>query len=212
MDQGASEAFSSRGIHLFQLLQEGNGQGYLLQPSKPTSGPPDPVNSIAVVNKQESNILLQLAHRLCFFEAYSATDTWASVSDGKTVIEKDTYELVDIIIYGPNQTAEEIGTFLDSEGIFLQEPDYQDISYGYNNPHFLDLNVDHAGLDKQTNIPEPMPVQALDGLSTKNLNDELSSRALLKKKLETAFTRTTRAQNLHCIKVDGGRVRTPLKS
>jgi hypothetical protein len=210
--QESSQNQSQHGVCLFQVLREDSGRAYILQPLN--SGPSDPANSIAVINTRHGNILLQLADRQCIFEAYStSTDTWSGFANGQSAQNstgKDAHELVDVVLYGQNQSAEEIGDFLDSQSVFLQAPDYQDQSYGYHNPHMLDFGDLRTGQDDAAG--SLVSTCRFGNLAIDNHDTALSSQTLLKNNFEMALKKMTRAQNLHRIKADGGMILTPLKS
>jgi hypothetical protein len=210
--QEPSQDASQCGVRIFQVTQEDNGGAYILQP--PNSRPSDPANSIAVINTRHGNILSQLAERQCFFDAYSAsTDAWSGIANGQNdqnLIGKDAREVVDIVVYGQNQSANDIGDLLDSQSVFLQAPDYQDKNYGYHNPHMLDFN--DLRTEQDDVVGGLVSTYGFSNLAIDSFDTALSSQTPLKTNFEMALKKMTRAQNLHRIKADGGMILTPLKS
>lgn len=206
--QANSEILKQQEIYLFKVFCEGDGPTFLLQPPKTADEEMHPADNIAVLNRDASSILSEIA-AVCKFEAYSPSKPWALITDGTAIMEKNTYILVDIILYGPQVHCREVGEILTAKKVYLQEPDYWQPGLDYNNPHFLDLSAvrseAHTTLD-----PLRSSLLQLDvGSQTELLEEQATTQALLKQKIATAFKNMTRAQNLKRITADI-RIRTPL--
>lgn len=202
------EMLKQQNIHLFKVFCEADGPRFLLQPPKTPDEEMHSADNIAVLNRDTSSILSEIA-AFCTLEAYSSSEPWDLIASGTTTIEKNTYILVDIILYGPQMDCHEVGEILTAKKVYLQEPDYWKPGLGYNNPHFLDLSAihpeAHATLDPSRSSLLQMDVEFHLELS----EEQVVTQALLKQKIATAFKNMTRAQNLKRIAADI-RIRTPL--
>jgi len=206
--QTSSEVLKKQNIHLFTIFCEGDGLTFLLKPPKRENGEMHPADNIAVLNRDTSNILSEIA-TFCTFEAYSSSGPWALIAGGTTTNEKNTYILVDVILYGRQIDCREVGEILTAKRVYLQEPDYWQPGLGYNNPHFLDLSAvhpeAHTTLDPLRSSLLQMDVKIQSELS----EAQAATHALLKQKIAMAFKNMTRAQNLKRIAADI-RIRTLL--
>lgn len=200
-----SESLRERKIYLFNVLRE--DKLFLLQP--PTASDEDffLFNNIAVLNKGHTEILSELTP-FCTFEAYSSSADWDLIANGGASIDKQTFLLTDVVLYGPKRSLEEVGKLLDDKKVFLQEPDYRDPNLGYINPHILDLSAVY-----------PEPHGEVDSMSSflleTGLQNELAwqiapPQSLARDRIATAFKNMTRARNLKRIAA-GIRIRTILK-
>jgi hypothetical protein len=206
--QSNSELLKERKLYLFKVFRE-DGSTILLQTPEAASNEPSPLNNIAVLNKGDTSILSELAGS-CTFEAYSSSTQLNLIANETTIVEKNTFMLIDIVIYGPKRSAQEVGQLLDVKKVFLQEPDYWDLNLDYSNPHLLDLSSVYP--EVQTDLEQSrssffdFDVQFQDDLS-----EQLATpQSLLKERIATAFKNMTRAQNLNRISADI-RIRTSLK-
>jgi hypothetical protein len=205
--QPDSESLKEQKLYLFSVLRE--DKLFLLQP--PTTSDEDivPSNNIGVLNKGHTEILSELAS-FCTFEAYSSSRDWDLVANGETSIEKQTFLLADVILYGPKRCLHEIGSLLNDKKVFLQEPDYRDPNLGYINPHILDLTAvyseGHVEVDSMSSF-----LHLGTGLQNELSWQVAAPQSLLKDRIEMAFKNMTRAQNLKRIPADI-RILTILKS
>jgi len=203
--QVISESLSERKIYLFNISLE--DKLFLLQP--PTASDKDffHFNNIAVLNKGHSEILSELAP-VCKFEVYSSSADWDLVANGTASIDKQTFLLTDVIIYGPKRCLEEVGKLLDDKKVFLQEPDYRDPNLGYINPHILDLSAVHSEPQGEADSVSSFLLEI--GLQNELAWQIATPQSLVKERIATAFKNMTRAQNLKRIVADI-RIRTILK-
>jgi hypothetical protein len=206
--QPDSELLKDQNLYLFKVAREDGS--FLLQPPKKANEGTPPMENIAVLNKGDTAILSEIAH-FCTFEAYSASAQWTPLANGITAIDKTTFLLVDVILYGPKRCLQDVGNILDEKKVFLQEPDYHDANLDYINPHLLDLSSVHP--DPQIDLIQSRFSFLQSGV---DFQDDLfgqiaTPQSLLKESIATAFKNTTRAQNLKRIPADI-RVRTSLKT
>jgi hypothetical protein len=206
--QPESELLKERKLYLFKVFRE-DGSTFLLQPPDTANTDPRPLDNIAVLNKGDTTILSELAGN-CTFEVYSSSGQWISIANETTTVEKNTFILVDILIYGPRRCGQDVGQLLDGKKVFLQEPDYWNFDLDYSNPHLLDLSsVDpepQADLGESRSSFFQLDVEFQDHFA-----DEMASpQSLLKERIATAFKNMTRAQNLKRISADI-RIQTNLK-
>ena len=145
----------------------------------------------------------------CTFEAYSSSAEWDSIANGETSIEKQTFLLADVIIYGPKRCLQDVGMLLGDKKVFLQEPDYRDPNLGYINPHILDLSAVHP--EPQSELSQSRPSLQLDAGFQSDISWQVATpQSLLKDRIAMAFKHMSRAQNLKRIAADI-RIRTSLK-
>ena len=195
-------------LYLFNIFRE-DGSTFLLQTPDAATTDLNPLDNIAVLNKGDTSILSEL-EGFCTFQVYSPSAPWISIVKETKTVEKNTFILVDIVIYGPKRCAQEVGQLLDDKKVFLQEPDYWDLDFDYDNPHVLDLSSVYP--EAQTDLEESrssffdLDVQFQDDLSSQMATPQ----SLLKERIATAFKNMTRAQNLKRISADI-RIRTLLK-
>jgi hypothetical protein len=205
------QTLEQQDIYIFTVFSEGDNQKFLLRPPRKTDEEEQLFDNVAVVNRESSTILSQIA-TFCIFEASSLIDPWTPISSGTTTIDKDTCILVDIIIYGHPKHCDEVGDILSARKTYLQEPDYRDTSCGYKNPHFLDLNSDHHVADMDR---DPLRISLLQTelvlQPREALNAKVLTQSLLKQKLAAVFKTMTRSQNLKRVTADTSRVHTDLK-
>jgi hypothetical protein len=161
-----------------------------------------------VLNRESGSVLSHIAS-FCTFTAYSLAEPWTLIAGGTTVIEKDTCILVDVVIYGRQEHCEEVGDILNTRKVYLQEPDYRDVSLGYKNPHFMDLNAAHPEVNVDLDLLGSSLLQMDVSVQLELSNQQVVTQAHLKRKIAAAFKTTTRAQNLERIAADA-RVRTTL--
>jgi hypothetical protein len=206
--QANSEILEQQDIYVFKVCCEGDSQKFLLQPPKTVDGDFQPFDNIAVLNRESSTVLSDIAS-FCTFTAYSPVEPWISIADGTTMIEKETCILIDVVIYGRQEHCEEVGYILDTRKVYLQEPDYRDADLGYKNPHFMDLSTVHTGVNMDLDPLSSSLLQTDVGVQLQLSDEQVMTQVLLKQKFAAAFKATTRAQNLKRIAADV-RVRTPL--
>lgn len=207
--QTNSEILKQRDIYIFDVFREDDDTAVLLQVPKTVDDERTAINNVAVLNQDASKILAEVAP-FCAFEAYSTRHLWTSIIDQTVRIEKKTYVLVDIVLYGHPEHFQEIGEYLTSKKVYLQEPDYWQPGLSYHNPHFLDLSevvtVVNSTLDSSTISFLQLEV----GLQLETSEEIAPSKGLLKQRIAAAFQSTTRAKNLSPIAADS-RISTPLK-
>ena len=206
--QPDSELLKERKLYLFKVFRE-DGSTFLLQPPEVSNSDPSPLDNIAVLNKGDTSILAEIAGN-CTFEVYSSSAQWISIANETTTVEKNTFILVDILIYGPRRCVQEVGQLLDGKKVFLQEPDYWNFDLDYSNPHLLDLSS--VDLEPQADLGESRSsFFQLDVEFQDHFADEMATpQSLLKERIATAFKNMTRAQNLKRISADI-RIQTNLK-
>jgi hypothetical protein len=147
----------------------------------------------------------------CTFEAYSSPEHWTPIFDRTATIEKNTFILVDISLYGLPMHCLEVGGVLTNEKVYLQEPDYLRPGFNYRNPHFLDLSEVHPEEKVTVGPSDSLFIGADFGIHLEAPEDLGTIQTPLKQKITTAFKNTTRAENLRRIAADI-RISTPLKS
>jgi hypothetical protein len=199
--QANSETLEQQDIYVFKVCCEGDSQKFLLQPPKTVDEEIQPFDNIAVLNRESSSVLSHIAS-FCTFTAYSPVEPWTSIADGKTMIEKDTCILIDVVIYSHQEHCEEVGCILDTGKVYLQEPDYRDADLGYKNPHFMDLSTVHPGTNMDLDPLSSSLLQTDVGAQLQLSDEKVMTQALLKQKLAAAFKNMTRAQNLKRIAAD----------
>lgn len=202
--QDGSEIMRAKKLFIFSLVCEDKAK-YILQQPQMADTKTSAANNIAVLDFNTTKSLLEIAH-ICSFEAYSSSEEWNLIIDGKNSIEKSICIFIDIVLYGPLDGYQMVGDILTTQKIFLQEPDYKKSGINYRNPHFLDLSAVQpitVDLARKLSI-EP----GLDGHFDLS-EEDITSQALLKQKIATAFSNMTRAQNLTRIAADI-RIRTRL--
>jgi len=209
--QIVTQTLEEQDIYIFTVFSEGESQKFLLQLPLDMDEEPQLSDNVAVVNRECSTVLSQIA-TFCTFEACCLTDPWKPISKETTTINKDTCILVDIIIYGHPRYCDEVGDILNIRKIYLQEPDYRDTRYGYKNPHFLDLNSNYPGADVDLDPSRFSLLQTdLQFQQLESSNEKVLTQSLLKEKLAAVFKTMTRSQNLKRVIVDTNRVHTLLK-
>jgi hypothetical protein len=200
-------ATSLKSLYVFNVVREG---GYfVLQPPGATNKERLPNQNIAVLNKRDNTLLSEIA-QFCYFEAYSSSTEWTSIANEIAAIEKNTFVEVDLVLYGAKKCLQDIGKILDDKKMFLQEPDYWDLSVDYINPHLLDLSSVHP--ESQADLEQARSsFMQLDMDFQGDMFGQITTpQLLLKERIATAFKNMTRAQNLKQITADV-RVRTSLK-
>jgi len=193
-------------LYIFNVYRDEDSKNFLLQPLKNAGEEMAQFNSIAILN-QEANRVLSEITLFCTFSAYSSTEQWDSV-DETSKAEKNTYVFIDLVVYGDQDISDKVGGILDSNKVFLQDPDHRNLSLVYENPHFMDLEVDpnmHTGLD----VSMLSFSQADTGIQLQFSAEQATTQKLLKQKINSAFKTMTRAQNLKRTAANM-RVRTPL--
>lgn len=207
--QNNSEIFNQRDIYSFDIFREDDGTGVLIQVPKSMDKERSSISNVAVLNQDASKIISELA-AFCTFEAYSSRQLWTSIIDQTTKIEKKTYVLIDVILYGQPEHFQEIGEYLTSKKVYLQEPDYWQPGLRYKNPHFLDLSDVAKAVDSTLDLSTISFLQQETGLQLEPPEEFTPNRGILKQKIAAAFQNTTRAKNLNRIEADS-RITTPLK-
>jgi hypothetical protein len=209
--QIVTQTLEIQDVYIFIVFSEGDNQKFLLQPPRKMDEEGQLFNNVAVINRESSTVLSQIA-MFCTFEASCLIDPWTPISSGTTTIDKDTCVLVDIIIYGHPKNCDEVGDILSARKMYLQEPDYRKTLCGYKNPHFLDLNSNHPVADMDR---DPLRISLLQtelGLQQQEAsNAKALTQSLLKQKLAAVFKTMTRSQNLKGVTADTNRVHTDLK-
>lgn len=208
-DQSDSDVFKQQDIYLFKVHFDKDGTKFLLQSSKSSSDEINLAENIAVLNREITNTLSEVA-TLCTLEAYSSAKLWSSFLNGISADDKNNYVLVDINLYGAPKHCVSVGDILNDKKVYLQEPDYCRSGLRHMNPHFLDLDTVQSNV--HSNILDPLSPTLLQmGISFQHeIPDEHAiNQKLLKQKIAAAFKGMTRAQNLKRITADI-RIRTPL--
>jgi hypothetical protein len=209
--QIVTQTLEEQDIYIFTVFSEGESQKFLLQPPIDMDEEPQLFDNVAVVNRECSTVLSQIA-TFCTFEASCLTEPWNPISKGTTTIDKDTCILMDIIIYGHPKHCDEVGDILSMKKIYLQEPDYRDTRYGYKNPHFLDMSSNYPGADMDLDPSRFSLLQAdYQFQQLEAPNEKVLTQSLLKQKLAVVFKTMTRSQNLKRVIADTNRVHTSLK-
>jgi hypothetical protein len=201
------ERKSRQDIYVFNVFKSEDGKTFLLQPPKNADKETTSFSSIAVLNQEANRVLSEIAS-FCTFSSYSTTEHWGSVVDGTSKGEKNTCIFVDLVIYGDQENSDKVGSILDSNGVYLQDPDYRDLRLVYKNPHFMELEIDmktHTDLD----ISKLSFSQADTGVEIQFSTEQATTQTLLKQRITAAFKTMTRAQTLKRITANM-RVRTQL--
>jgi hypothetical protein len=159
--QTVTDTPKKQDIYIFRVCCEGDKQNFLLQPPGAMDEEIQPFDNIAVINRESSTVLSQIAS-YCTFEASCLIEPWTSIAGRATTIEKDTCVLVDIVIYGHQDHCEEVGDILNTRKVYLQEPDYRDMRWSYRNPHFMDLSSIHPGTNMDFDPLRSPPLQTDD--------------------------------------------------
>jgi SWI/SNF-related matrix-associated actin-dependent regulator of chromatin subfamily A3 len=110
--------------------------------------------------------------------------------------EKDAIVRVQITIYGPRKSAQNIGRELSQLKIYLQRPDYVRDGADYDNPHVLKL------ANPQYTFPEVV-------VYTEEKSLEKAADTTLTKTIEDVYSSLTRDKNLQGLEGDE-RLKTPL--
>jgi len=206
-----TQTLEEQGVYIFTVFSEGDSQKFLLQPLGDMDEEAQLFDNVAVINREFSTVLSKIA-TFCTFEASCLIDHWTSISNGITTIDKDTFILVDITIYGHPRHCDEVGDILSTKKMYLQEPDYRDPWCGYNNPHFLDLNSSLPGVEMDL---DPLRFSLLqtdfEFQQPETANEKVLTQSLLKQKLAAVYKTMTRSQNLKRVTADTNRVHTQLK-
>ncbi|KAE9372536.1 hypothetical protein N431DRAFT_375776 [Stipitochalara longipes BDJ] len=209
--QIVTQTLEKQDVYIFMVFSEGDNQKFLLQPPRSVDEEAQIFDNVAVVNRDSSTVFSQIA-TFCTFEASCSIDLWASIPSGTTTIDKDTFILVDINIYGDLKHCDEVGDILSTRKVYLQEPDYRDSRCGYKNPHFLDLNSNYPSTDMDVDpLGSSLLQRDLDFQQPGDSNKKVLAQSLLKEKLAVVFKSMTRSQNLKRITADTNRVHTNLK-
>jgi hypothetical protein len=194
-------------IYHFAISREGDSGSYFLQlPELSTASS----HKIAVLNRDTGKTLSKIAS-VCTFAAYSPPEPWAAIIDQRTIIEKNTFILVDIVLYGLSTKCLEVGDILTTDKVYLQEPDYWRPELKYHNPHFLDLNEAHLEVSSAGDQSSPSLWQIDFGFQPEGPEESPIIETPLKQKIAAAFKNTTRAGCLKRIAADI-RISTPLKT
>jgi hypothetical protein len=208
--QSSYEAFKQRDIYLFDIFRDDDGTRILLRVPETDDEERGAVNNVAVLNQDASKILSEIA-TFCTFEAYSSRQPWTSILDQTVKLEKKIYALVDIVLYADPEHCHNIGEYLTSKKVYLQEPDYWQPDLRYTNPHFLDLSDALIGKEVALDSSTISFLQHEAGIQL-DISDEFSpTKEFLKQRIASAFQKTTRAKNLNRI-VAHSRIRTSLKA
>jgi SWI/SNF-related matrix-associated actin-dependent regulator of chromatin subfamily A3 len=103
--------------------------------------------------------------------------------------EKDAIVRVQINIYGPRKSAQEVGRELSQMKIYLQSPDYVRDDTEYDNPHVLKLANHQCALPEAVIQQEDRPSQT-------------SADETLKKTIADVYSSLTRDKNLQGLEGD----------
>lgn len=202
MDRTTLDMTEQRDIYIFKLLSEGDSQKFILQPPDLGGKRVQPFGNIAVVNRESSSIISEIAP-YCTFEVYSPVDPWALAIGGAATAEKDNYILVPMNLYGYPENMQKVGDILDSRKVYLQEPDFRNMDLDYKNPHFIDLRsmTLATGSDSTPLVPALLHVD-FDVQHQEALDERRNKHISLNQKVASAFNSTTRAQTLKRISAD----------
>jgi hypothetical protein len=94
--------------------------------------------SVAVMNESTRNVLQRLdSLHSCQFKAYLATYTKESLGGKSLSSLRPSFQLVDVVIYGPKAIRNSVGQILSSAKAYLQHPSHLAVNTEYDNPHIL---------------------------------------------------------------------------
>lgn len=134
-----------------------------------------------------------------------AHEDWDRLVENKNKTDKNSYLLIDIVLYGPKENRSDVGKLLSTARTYLQHPCYQEAGTSYDNPHFLKL---------EALVPSSQPMQTSTPPLTTTQNDfnvfefinmpaeEEPSPSQICRKVATVLNSLTRSKNLKRIEAD----------
>jgi hypothetical protein len=157
---------------------------------------------------QETTKVLQALSGLdsCRFDAYLTTVARDDVLKKKAKTEKNTFLLVDIVIYGPKPIRNSIDCLMSSARIYLQHPCYREPNTEYDNPHFLNVTDLVTGSDALTSTNSrartPLTVSEDVRMLARESEEEVRTQAQFQKRVATVFGSLTRFKTLKRLEAD----------
>lgn len=167
----------------------------------------DPATDFAILNEKTSQVLCQMKNLGCRFDTSPSME-----SSGDVSTEKQIYRYIDVIVAGPKDISDTIGTLLSTKKIFLQHPEMKQLmQYAeYENPHFLRFDNVPRRLIMDSEEPNASHFDEVYSLDMDwDVKHDMRFQPKLQNKVTKILNSLTRCRNLKKIEADL-RIITPL--